>query len=396
MATTGKITSGYTLKSAHKIEGYSAGDTLSSRTSFKTVMLDSRNSGNNKAAVYVDIAESTIEYGTITSIILNYSARASNTFYANATARSGYVDGSGEWKYTKTHTEEVPKKSSSAKPFNDKHDNPPRSNTGGYRFLIGGVNEIALAYLDWIEFTNISIEITYTPHTCNWVSTGVTKQPTCTATGSEGFKCSICGATKTTTLTINPNNHTGSQQTLAAVAATCTTDGKTEGKKWSCCGAIITAQQTIPALGHDWNYTTYSFSEDMKTHTAKRVCKRDASHVESETVPVTSEIHSEPTCTQPGVTKYNTPHTVPWAEFDAMYFNSTPALGHNYASQVIKPTAAVDGYTDHTCSRCSHNYKDNYTINKIFYGTEQPSEIYFDGQKVKEVYYGTTKVFGPK
>ena len=44
--------------------------------------------------------------------------------------------------------------------------------------------------------------------------------------------------------------HSHTEVTIPAVAPTCTAAGKTEGKKCSACGAIITEQQTIPALGH--------------------------------------------------------------------------------------------------------------------------------------------------
>ena len=37
------------------------------------------------------------------------------------------------------------------------------------------------------------------------------------------------------------------------------------------------------------------------------------------------------------------------------------ALGHSYASVVTAPTCTTQGYTTHTCSRCSDSYKDDYT-----------------------------------
>ena len=40
---------------------------------------------------------------------------------------------------------------------------------------------------------------------------------------------------------------------------------------------------------------------------------------------------------------------------------SIAALGHNYTSKVVAPTASADGYTLHTCSVCGSSYKDNYT-----------------------------------
>lgn len=42
----------------------------------------------------------------------------------------------------------------------------------------------------------------------------------------------------------------------AAVSATCTSDGLTEGSHCSLCNATIIAQQVIPALGHSYEYTT--------------------------------------------------------------------------------------------------------------------------------------------
>ena len=36
-------------------------------------------------------------------------------------------------------------------------------------------------------------------------------------------------------------------------------------------------------------------------------------------------------------------------------------LGHNFSSYVIAPGLTEKGYTLHVCSRCSYNYKDNYT-----------------------------------
>ena len=42
--------------------------------------------------------------------------------------------------------------------------------------------------------------------------------------------------------------------------------------------------ETVAALGHDWGEPTYSWNADYSQCTATRVCNRDASHVEEETV----------------------------------------------------------------------------------------------------------------
>jgi hypothetical protein len=59
----------------------------------------------------------------------------------------------------------------------------------------------------------------------------------------------------------------------------------------------------IPALGHDWNAPTYEWSADHTTCTAARVCTRDASHVETETVIADYEVVTPPTTSAPGLAR---------------------------------------------------------------------------------------------
>ena len=74
----------------------------------------------------------------------------------------------------------------------------------------------------------------------------VTEEATCTEKGTWTYTCLACGKEKTEV--IAPLGHTA--VTDAAVAATCMTDGKTEGSHCSVCNEVITAQETIPAKGH--------------------------------------------------------------------------------------------------------------------------------------------------
>jgi len=62
---------------------------------------------------------------------------------------------------------------------------------------------------------------------------------TCTAPQT----CTVCGAELVAKL-----GHT--EVTIPAVDATCTTPGKTEGKKCSVCGTVTVEQETVDALGH--------------------------------------------------------------------------------------------------------------------------------------------------
>ena len=111
---------------------------------------------------------------------------------------------------------------------------------------------------------------------------------TCTSTGlTEGSHCDACGAivVAQTETPINPSNHT-KVVTDKAVDPTCTDPGLTEGSHCDDCKAVIVAQQTINALDHAWD-------EGVVTKEATRAedgvmtytCTRDASHKKTEAIP---------------------------------------------------------------------------------------------------------------
>lgn len=77
----------------------------------------------------------------------------------------------------------------------------------------------------------------------------VTKKATCTEPGTKERKCSRCDEAETDT--IPATGHTEVEDT--AVAATCTTAGKTAGSHCAVCNAVIKAQKEIPAAGHSWS-----------------------------------------------------------------------------------------------------------------------------------------------
>lgn len=71
-----------------------------------------------------------------------------------------------------------------------------------------------------------------------------------------------------------------------AVAATCTTAGRGEGKHCSLCGATLEAQSVVPATGHAWGaWTTTKAATETSAGERRRVCANDRSHVETQAIP---------------------------------------------------------------------------------------------------------------
>ncbi|MBP3893142.1 MAG: hypothetical protein J6D34_03790 [Atopobiaceae bacterium] len=74
------------------------------------------------------------------------------------------------------------------------------------------------------------------------------------------------------------------------VPSTCTNTGSHDEVLY-CeeCDEELSRETVIdPALGHDWSAVAYVWSDDNSTVTATRVCTRDATHVETETVRTTA------------------------------------------------------------------------------------------------------------
>nr|AHF24246.1 calcineurin-like phosphoesterase [uncultured bacterium Contig224] len=71
-------------------------------------------------------------------------------------------------------------------------------------------------------------------------------------------------------------------------------------------GQTYTDSKTVTsaALGHDWDSPTYTWTDDHGSATAERICKRDGTHKETETVATTSEVTKPATCTDKGETTY--------------------------------------------------------------------------------------------
>jgi len=163
----------------------------------------------------------------------------------------------------------------------------------------------------------------------------VTKEPTCTTTGTKVGKCTKCGAI-VSTVTIPALGHSYGSWTVTK-AATCTTDGS---QKRTCSRCKNVETQTIKATGHTFNGSYTVTKEATCTTTGTKVGK----------------------CTKCGATV----STV-----------TIPALGHSYGSWTVTKaaTCTTDGSQKRTCSRCKnvetqtikatgHTFNGSYTVTK--------------------------------
>lgn len=75
--------------------------------------------------------------------------------------------------------------------------------------------------------------------------------PTCTQTGLETSVCTRCG--ETIERVIPATGHT--EEVLPGTPATCTETGLSDGVRCSECGAVLVAQEAIPAKGHTYGET---------------------------------------------------------------------------------------------------------------------------------------------
>ncbi|MBO7673906.1 MAG: hypothetical protein J6S63_02710 [Atopobiaceae bacterium] len=192
-----------------------------------------------------------------------------------------------------------------------------------------------------------------------WDKGAVTTAPTCTTTGVKTFTCLNDGAHTRTesvaaighawdrpvytwsedgtkmTATRMCKNDPAHVETEVATAKynvtakpTCTKAGKATYTVTFKNAAFKTQRRTesIAALGHDWDKTTYKWSDGNKTLVAKHVCKNDASHVKKAKAKVRDRVTKQPTELDDGTRTFVGTFNVPWATTQTKTV-TVPALG---------------------------------------------------------------------
>ena len=112
---------------------------------------------------------------------------------------------------------------------------------------------------------------------------------------------------------------------------------------------------TLPATGHDWGTTEYTWTptEDGYNCTAKRVCQKDKTHAETESVTAAYAVVTEPTCLTAGLGRYQASFEADWAE-DASKDVPLSALGHDWGAW----TSNGDGTHTRNCTKDSSHTED--------------------------------------
>ncbi len=130
-----------------------------------------------------------------------------------------------------------------------------------------------------------------------------------------------------------------------------------------------TKEETLEALGHDYDFNIFEWAEDGKSAKAVYVCHNDETHIVKYDAEITSEVTTNPTCINKGKTTYTATYL---GISDTKVVEDIAALGHTHGEAVkennVNPTCEVDGHYDLVvyCSVCGEELsRDTITVNKL-------------------------------
>ena len=196
------------------------------------------------------------------------------------------------------------------------------------------------------NYENETVSVTITRSECEHAHTEVrnAKESTCKETGYTGDTyCTDCGALLSTGTTIPLADHQGGTATCTKKAV-CTVCGQGYGELDANNHVHTEIRGTVAATCTAGGYTGDTYCTDcgvkIKTGTATPALGHN----------YTSNVTKEPTCTDTGVRTYT-------CSCGDSYSETIPALGHHYVSSVTKePTTSSEGVMTYTCDRCGHSY----------------------------------------
>lgn len=196
----------------------------------------------------------------------------------------------------------------------------------------------------------------------SWDSGKITIQATCTETGEKTYTCQACRATKTET--VPAVGHTVVID--SAVAATCESAGKTEGRHCSVCDKVLIEQKTVKATGHNWDegkITQEATCEKsgVKTYTCKTCKKTKTEEINALGHKIVTDPAVAATCEKDGKTEgsHCSVCSKVFVEQDVI-----PATGHTPVTDpAVVATCEDDGKTEGShCSVCGKVLTEQKTI----------------------------------
>ena len=194
---------------------------------------------------------------------------------------------------------------------------------------------------DYVEKTADELNIKAAGHN---VVTDAAVPATCTEPGlTEGSHCSKCNQVLVEQEEIPANGH--APVVDDAIAETCTTDGLTEGSHCSVCGEVITKQEVIPRLGHD--YTEWEDVYGDQTLFTRGCTRCDIVETEEHRYD-DGTVTEEPKCEEPGLMTFTC------LDCGRTKTAEIPATGHVPMTDIgVDPKCCEPGLTEGShCAKC--------------------------------------------
>jgi hypothetical protein len=179
------------------------------------------------------------------------------------------------------------------------------------------------------------------------------KAATCTEYGEKRRTCVNCDYYESTETPVLGHQVV----TDRAVAATCSAAGKTAGSHCSRCGAVLTAQEDIPMLGHAYKYTVVAPTCTAVGYTSYTCLNCGDTYRDTYTEKVPHVEGTPATCTEPAKC----------ANCGRSY---GAALGHDFVMDndaTVPATCIATGTHLDRCTRCTETYTETIPLAKHQY-----------------------------
>ena len=146
------------------------------------------------------------------------------------------------------------------------------------------------------------------------------------------------------------------------IEPTCTEKGKTAGKYCEVCNITLEGQNEISELGHDYKQEITEPTCIEKGYTTNTCARCQDTYKSDETEALGHKFtnyisNNDATCTEDG-TKTGKCENCDETE---TVTDEGSKLGHNYETEIVKPTCTEGGYTIYTCIRCQKTHKADET-----------------------------------